>query len=68
MLVDVEYDKGAFAAVVGLGFACSTMRAEVHHLPVDAADYVDCLVDWGWSQLQPLPAWYPVASVQGSDV
>ena len=45
VLVDVEYDKAAFAAVIGSGFACSTMRAETHHLPVNAADYVDCLVD-----------------------
>jgi hypothetical protein len=35
------------------------MLAESHHLPVDPANYIDCLVDWGWSAqgLVP-PRWY----------
>lgn len=68
MLVDVEYDKGAFAAVVRSGFACSTMGPERHHLPVDPADYVDCLVDWGWSRQEPAPEWYALAPARGNEV
>ena len=59
MLIDVEYVRDAFSTAVSAGFTCSAMLAECHHLPVDPANYIDCLVDWGWSiEGQPPPGWY----------
>ena len=61
MIVDNEYDPAAFAFVKASGFACSTMGAELHHLPIDPDDFVDCLTDWGWSQRTAAPDWYALA-------
>ncbi|BBE50662.1 hypothetical protein OYT1_ch1102 [Ferriphaselus amnicola] len=58
MLIDVEYVRDAFAEAISAGFACSSMLAEEHHLPIDPADYINCLVDWGWSAKEPPPEWY----------
>ena len=59
ILIDVRYEPDAFSAAASAGFACTSMLAESHHLPVDPANYIDCLVDWGWSAqgLVP-PRWY----------
>jgi len=62
MLIDVEHVREASSAATGAGFGCSSMLAEEHHLPVDPANYIDCLVDWGWSvKGQPPPGWYASA-------
>ena len=59
MLIDVQYVREAFSAASSSGFACSSMSAESHHLPVDPANYIECLLDWGWSAKEQLPPeWY----------
>ena len=58
MLIDVEHSSAAFAAAVAAGYGASSMLAEHHHLPVDPANYIDCLIDWGWVGQGAAPAWY----------
>ena len=59
MLIDAMYVPEAFSAAIVLGFSCSSMLAEAHYLPVDPSNYVDCLVDCGWSAKdRPSPKWY----------
>lgn len=58
MLIDTEYEKDAFTSAIASGFACSSMSAESHYLPVDPANYIDCLKDWGWSGEGQAPGWY----------
>jgi hypothetical protein len=58
MLINAEHDPAAFTAALDAEYGCSSMSAETHHLPVDPSDYVDCLLDWGWSAQEPPPPWY----------
>jgi hypothetical protein len=48
MLIDAEYSANAFSVAVESGYAVSSMLAEHHHLPINAENYIECLVEWGW--------------------
>jgi hypothetical protein len=58
MLIDPEPTPEAIEAAIAAGFGFSTMDPETHHLPISPLDYVDCLVDWGWSDSGTAPQWY----------
>jgi hypothetical protein len=60
MLIDSEYSRAATEAVSAVGFAFSSMEPETYplHLPVNAANYIECLVDWQWSSKEQFPDWY----------
>jgi hypothetical protein len=62
MLIGVELSAIASAAAMSAGYGVSSMSPEYHHLPVNAADYVECLVDWGWCASCAAPQWYLDAS------
>ena len=58
MLVDAEHANIAFDAAVQAGFGVTSMLPEQDHLPINAADYIDCLQDWGWVGPGAPPQWY----------
>ena len=63
MLLDSEDSRAATEAAASAGFAFSYMDPETHphHLPVNAANYIECLVDWQWSSKEQFPDWYASA-------
>jgi hypothetical protein len=62
MLIDSEHSAAAFAAAAFAGYRVSSMLPESHHLPVDASNYIECLVDWGWAGESAAPNWYAGAA------
>ena len=60
MLLDSEHPNAAIEAAASTGFAFSSMDPEthLHHSPVNAANYIECLVDWQWSSEEQFPEWY----------
>ena len=62
MLIDTEHSATAHAAAMASGYGVSSMGAEHHHLPINAADYIECLVDWTWVGPGPAPEWYTSAA------
>jgi len=67
MLIDVvagHIASARQAASLG-GFALSTMAPETR-LEVRPADYIECLLDWGWTaRNQSPPDWYVAALRNG---
>ncbi len=62
MLIDIEHVPKTFSVAVDAEYGCSSMFAETHHLPLDPANYIECLVDWGWfAKDRAPPEWYSCA-------
>jgi hypothetical protein len=67
MLIDVVagYIEAAREAASIAGFRLSTMAPETR-LEVRPADFIECLVDWGWTaEGQDPPNWYVEALANG---
>ena len=57
-LVDAFDNRAARLAAAAAGYCLSTMQPDTR-LPFNAADYVDCLIDWGWADTNRSPPdWY----------
>jgi hypothetical protein len=61
MLIDTQQSQATSAAAIAAGFGISTMSPEHHHLPVKATDFIECLIDWTWTDSTAAPAWYTAA-------
>jgi hypothetical protein len=63
MLIDPDHSRATTEAIGAVGFAFSSVEPETHplHLPVKAANYIECLVDWQWTSKEQFPDWYASA-------
>ena len=62
MLIDAEHSAAAFDAAASAGYGVSSMVTESPSLPVEPSDYIECLVDWGWTGESAAPHWYTGAA------
>ena len=62
MLIGTEYSANAFSEALESGYAVSSMLAEHHHLPINAENYIEWLVEWGWASSETEPEWYANAT------
>jgi hypothetical protein len=59
MLLNPTYDQGACVAATKLGYGFSILDPAPGQTDSAELDgYIDCLVDWGWSEVSSPPRWY----------